>query len=118
PSTEPLVAIAGWKYKRETRRKRWHIFAFHRCLQTVVEPHVFDPVVIFRKEVRNRVGELVCLTEDRPFLSKTRGDLTRAVSEINWQIEYVLHHSWLLIVRLFDEERVILNPFGERLGRE
>ena len=58
----------------------------------------------------------MCLTENRPFLSKTRGDLTRAIGEIDWQVEYVLHHTRLLVVRLFDEERVILDALGERLG--
>ena len=86
-SAEALVAIAGRKHKRQTRRERWRIFVFHKCLQTVVEPHVFHAVIVFRKEVRNRVRELVCLTEDRPFLSKTRADLTRAVGEIDWQVE-------------------------------
>ena len=49
---------------------------------------------------------------------KTRGDLTRAVGEIDWEVEYVLHHARLLIVHLFDEERVILDALGQRLGSD
>src|SRR4029453_12821028 len=80
------------------------------------EPHVCRAIVIFGKDVRNRVRELVCLTEDRPFLSKTRRDLTRAIGEIDWHIKYVLHHAGLLVVRFFDEKRVILDALGGRLG--
>jgi hypothetical protein len=109
---EAFIAIAGRKHKRQTWRKRWRIFVFHDCLQPVVEPHVFHPLVVFRKDVRNRVRELVRLTEYRPFLSKTRGDFTRAVGEIDWQVDYVLNDARLLIVRFFDEKRVVLNPFG------
>src|SRR5262245_20228999 len=116
--TEALVAIAGRKHKRDTRCERWRIFAFHKCLQTVVEPHVFHAVSVFRKDVRNRVRELVRLTENRPFLSKTRGDLARAVGEIDRQVEYVLHNAWFLIVRFFDEERVVLDPFSQWLRGE
>src|SRR5215216_2691724 len=115
-SAEALGLVAGRKHKRQTRRERWRISVLHECLQTVVKPHVCHAVVVFRKDVRNRVRELVCLTEYRPFLSKTRGDFTRAVGEIDWQVEYVLNNARLLIVRFFDEKGVILDPFGERLG--
>ena len=115
-SAKALIGIAGRKHKRQTWRERWRIFVFHKCLQTVVEPHVFHAVVIFREEVRNRVRELVRLTEDRPFLSKTRGDLTRAIGEIDWQVEYVLNNARLLVLRFFDEKRVILDALGQRLG--
>ena len=74
------------------------------------------PVVAFGKDARNRVRELVRLTEYRPFLSKTRPDFTGAFGEIDWQVEYVLHDARLLIVRFFEEKRVVLNPFGQRLG--
>src|SRR5262249_19894059 len=114
--TEPFLAIAGRKYKRQTRRERWRVSVFRECLQPVVESHVFHAVVVFRKEVRNRVRKLVCLTKHRPFLRKARCDLARAVGEIDWQVEYVLHNARLLIVCLFDEEGVILDPFGQRLG--
>ena len=40
----------------------------------------------------------------------------RAVGEIDWQVEYVLNNARLLIVRLFDEERVVLDALGQRLG--
>src|SRR5882672_4758796 len=113
---EALIAIARRKHKRETRRERWRVFVFHKCLQTVVETHIFHAVIVFRKDVRNGVRELVCLTEDRPFLSKTWCDFTRAVGEIDWQVEYVLNNARLLIVRFFDEKRVILDALGERLG--
>lgn len=66
-----------------------------------MEPHVFHAVIVFRKDVRNRVRDLVCLTEDRPFLSKTRCDFTRAIGEIDWHNKYVLHHAGLLVVRFF-----------------
>ena len=56
------------------------------------------------------------LTENRPFLSKTRADLTRAIGEIDCQVEYVLNNARLLVVRFFDEKRVILDALGERLG--
>ncbi len=56
------------------------------------------------------------LTEYRPFLSKTRCDFTRAVGEIDWQVEYVLNNARLLIVRFFDEKRVVLDAFAQRLG--
>ena len=56
------------------------------------------------------------LTEDRPFLSETQCDLTRAVGKIDWHVQYVLHNARLLIVGFFDEERVVLDSFGERLG--
>jgi hypothetical protein len=85
-------------------------------LQTVVERYVFYAVVIFRKDVRNRVRELVRLTEYRPFLSKSRCDFTRAVGEIDWEIEYVLHQAGLLIVRFFNKERVVLYSLGQGLG--
>ena len=51
-----------------------------------------------------------------PFLRKTWCDLTRAVGEIDWQVEYVLNHARLLIVRFFNEKRVILDALGQRLG--
>jgi hypothetical protein len=41
-----------------------------------------DVESVFRKEGRNRVRELVRLTEHRPFLRKTWCDLTRTVGEI------------------------------------
>ena len=56
------------------------------------------------------------LTEHRPFLSKTRGDFTRTIGEIDCQVEYVLNNARLLVVRFFDEKRVILDALGERLG--
>ena len=36
-------------------------------------------------------------------------------SSHDWQIEYVLHHARLLIVRFFNEKRVILDALGQRL---
>ena len=56
------------------------------------------------------------LTEDRPFLSKTWCDLARAIGEIDRNIQYVLHYARLLIISFFDEERVVLDSFSERLG--
>jgi hypothetical protein len=50
-------------------------------------------------------------------LSKIRCDLTSAVREVDWRVEYVLRHAWLLIVRFFDKEGVVLDTFGQRLGR-
>src|SRR4029077_16076787 len=97
-SSEALVAVASRKHKRETRRKCRRISAFHEGLQPVVKQHVFDAVIISREQVRNGVRELVRLTEHRPFLSKTRGDLARAVGEIDRQVKYVLHNARLLIV--------------------
>ena len=58
----------------------------------------------------------MCLTEHRPFLGKTGCDLTRTVGEINCEIEYVLNNAWFLVVRFFNEKRIILDSFGERLG--
>ena len=58
----------------------------------------------------------MCLTEHRPFLSKTGCDLTRTVGEINCEIENVLNDAGFLVVRFFDEKRVVLDPFGQRLG--
>src|SRR5215475_2891269 len=115
-SAEVFIAIAGRKHERQTRRERWRILVFHERLQTVVEPHIFHAVVVFREDVRNRVRKLVRLTKHRPFLSKAWCDLTRAVGEIDRKVEYVLHYAWLLIVSLFDEERVILDAFGYWLG--
>src|SRR4030095_13884527 len=115
-STETLVLIASRKNERETRSERRGVFVFHECLKPVVKPYVFNAFVVFCEDVRNRVRELVSLTENRPFLSKTWGDFTRAIGEIYWQIEYVLHHPRLLIVGFFYEERVILDAFGQRLG--
>src|SRR4029450_3532230 len=76
----------------------------------------FYAVILFRESVRNGIRELVRLTEDWPFLSKTRCDLARAVGEIDRNIQYVLHHARLLIISFFDEERVVLDSFSERLG--
>src|SRR5215211_6166921 len=104
---EAFFLVAGRKHKRQTRCERWSIFILHQCLQPVIESHVLHAVSIFRKGVRNRIRELVYLAKHRPFLGKTGGDLTRTIGEIDWQIEYVLHHPRLLIVRLFDEEGVI-----------
>src|SRR5947199_4776680 len=56
------------------------------------------------------------LAEDRPLLGKTRGDLTRAVGEIDRNIENVLHHARFLIVSFFNEKRVVLDSFGQWLG--
>ena len=67
-------------------------------------------------DVRNRVRELVDLTEYRPPLSKAWCDFARAVDEMDWQVDYVLNNAWLLTVSFFDEERVILDAFGQWLG--
>ena len=50
------------------------VFAFHECLQPVVKSRVFHAIVVFCEDVRNRVRELVRLTEYWPFLSKTWGE--------------------------------------------
>ena len=91
-------------------------FDWDAALDERTKKELDHAVIVFRKDVRNRVRELVCLTEDRPFLSETRCDFTRAIGEIDWHIKYVLHHAGLLVVRFFDEERVILDALGQRLG--
>ena len=73
---EGLVAIAGRKHKRQTRREGWRILVLHKRLEAVVQPHVFHSIFVFRKDVWNRVRKLVRLSEYRPFLSKTGYDLT------------------------------------------
>lgn len=48
--------------------------------------------------------------------NETLQNLTRAIGEIDWQIEYVLHNARLLIVRFFDGKRVILDALSLQLG--
>src|SRR5262245_32401560 len=60
----------------------------------------------------------VCVKRLSNFFGAWHKHLTRTVGEIDWQIEYVLNNARLLIVRFFNEERVVLNSFGQRLGRD
>ena len=54
----------------------------------------------------------MCLTENRPFLSKTWGDLTRAVGEIDCQVKYVLNNARLLVLGFFEEKELSWIPLA------
>jgi hypothetical protein len=70
--SETFAEIAGRRHERKAWRECRRAFAFHQCLQSVIEPNVFETVVTFSERVRNRVGELMGLTENGPLLREDK----------------------------------------------
>jgi len=54
--------------------------------------------------VRKRVGELMGLTKNGPFLREARGALLSTAREENRHVQDVLNHARLLVVRFFNKE--------------
>src|SRR5262245_15945864 len=65
----------------------------------------------FAEVVRDRVGQLVRLTDYGPFLRVAELPLPPLAA----QIGDVLNNAWFLIVGFLDKERVVLNAFGRNL---
>jgi hypothetical protein len=72
------------------------------------------------KGIRDGVGKLVRLTEQRPFLREHELPLAVVwadqLVDIAADVEDMLHDARFLIVGLLDQEGIVLNAFGGRLG--
>ena len=113
--TEPFLFVASGSDQCQSRRECRNPFAFHQGLQSVIQSNIGQTVRVVRECIRNGVGKLVGLTKDRPFLSEAGRNLVRVSGEKARQIKDVLHDAGLLIVGFFNEKRVVLNAFSQRL---
>jgi hypothetical protein len=115
--TKALLGIANRQNERETRCECGRVIALHQSLQSIIEPDVFEAIRIVRKCVRNGIGKLMRLSEERPFLREAGRHLLVTIRGKNREIEDVLNNSGLLIVSFFNEERIILNSLCQRFLR-
>src|SRR5882762_8485439 len=116
--SKALVGIADWNNESKTRCKSGVLLTFHQRLKAIIQPDVLEAVFTFYKGVWNRIGELVVLTEDRPFLSEACGGFLLPGFRRHQHIQDMLNNTGFLVVSFFHQEGIVLDPFRQRLRCE